>query len=474
MAHLIVAEEGKLKKFEITEDFLFIGRTSQNHIRISDPDASGQHCQIIKTEKGFRLIDLGSQTGTYLRGKKVKQADLSEGDVIRIGSVKIAIKEIGAAPAAGGTPAASAGASAPAGAAKRAPAGAARRPGARTAARRAGGRAAAARGEKATPQITIRKDMAEASARGGHMVRRNLRKGSKIPGWAMGIIAFWVIVVAVVVIYYVVVSSSSQWGDVYNEGLTLWHEKQNHEAAFAKFESIPIEDPVYGEKSREMMAEIVKEREAGNIQYDSINAGRNYEHNIKLFIHVFLDAPPDKPSYARKIKREYAPDRASYIRVLLKDRINPFIERFPNTPQIAEVKELQRKYSREVNLDKTPSFRDVEIDASCKLNLSGFGEAYQVMAQWLAANPNTEMRDRADWTFRTIWNRLQEEWRIRDAEISRNEAAKKPAYAIKKLDRMLKLTEGLDSPEGRKFRSDLEKRKAKNVARLEVLTGSGS
>ena len=42
MAHLIVSEQGKLKKYEITEDFLFIGRTPENQIRISDPDASRQ------------------------------------------------------------------------------------------------------------------------------------------------------------------------------------------------------------------------------------------------------------------------------------------------------------------------------------------------------------------------------------------------------------------------------------------------
>jgi len=461
MAHLIVAEQGKLKKFEITEDFLFIGRTSQNHIRISDPDASGQHCQIIKTETGYRILDLGSQTGTFVGGKKVKQADLVEGDVIRIGSVKIAIKEIAATGA--GTPVARAGAGAPAAHA-----------GARAGTRRPGGRAAAARGEKATPQITIRKDMAEASARGGHMVRHNLRKGSKLPGWAVGVIAFWVVVVAVAVIYYVIVSSSSQWGDVYSDALDLWEKQHNLEAAFDRFESIPIDDPVYGEMSREKMKQVAKEREAGNVQYDAINAQRNFDNNIELFIHKFIDAPENKPNWGLKIKREYAPDRSSFVRVLLKNRINPFIERFPTAPQTVKVREFQKKYSKEVNLGTPPTFRDAEIEANCLLNLSGYGDAYQVIAKWLAANPNSEFRERADWNFKTIWNRLQEEWRVQEPQIDRNEAAEKPAYAIKKLDRMLKLTEGLDSTEGRKLRTDLERRKARNVATLEIMTGGGA
>lgn len=461
MAHLIVAEQGKLKKFEITEDFVFIGRTPENQIKISDENASRQHCQIIKTEKGYRLIDLGSEHGTLVGGRKVKQKDLVEGDIIQIGAVKIAIKEIGGA------------ATTPVAVSRKAPA--ATRPGTKpgrpgAAAARPSSRRRQQQEEK---QITISKDMAAASARGGHLVRKNVRKGSKVPGWAQAVIAFWIVVIAVVIAVYMLKHSSSPHGDTYARADELWHDEHQHEQAFELFKSIPADDPEYGEKSREQMKQIVAEREAGNVQHDALNASRNYENNILLFIHKFIDAPTEKPDWALKIKRDYAADRKSYVRILLKNRINPFIERFKDAPQLEHVKKLQKKYAKEVNLDTPAEFRDVEVEADCALNLSGYGEAYQVMSQWMAENPGTNMRERAGWVYKTIWNRLDQEWKNLEPQIIRNEKADKPKYAIKKLDRMLKLTEGYDAPEGKKFRAELERRRAANQAKVDAMTGGG-
>ncbi len=454
MAYLIVAEQGKLKKFEITEDFVFIGRTPENQIKISDEHASRQHCQIIKTEKGYRLIDLGSEQGTLVGGRKVKQKDLAEGDIIQIGAVKIAIKEIGGA---AGAPAV-----------KR-PAAAAGRPGAtpgRPASRR--------RQQQEEKKITISKDMAAASARGGHLVRKNIRKGSKIPGWAQAVIAFWIVVVVVVIAVYMLKHSSSPHGDTYARAAELWHEDRQHNQAFELFKSIPADDPEYGEKSREQMKQIVAEREAGNVQHDALNASRNYENNIMGYIGNYIDAPSDEPKKALKIKRDYAADRKSYVRVLLKNRINPFIERFNNASQIAQVKALQKKYAKEVNVDSPPEFRDVEVEAECALRLSHYGEAYQVISQWLAENPGTNMRDRASYMTKKIWNKLQEEWKFEEKEIAKKEKNNKPKYAIKDIDRMLRLTEGYDAPEGKKLRAELERRRAGNQAKVDAMTGGGS
>ncbi len=445
MAHLIVKEQDKLKKFEITEDFVFIGRTPENNIMISDPAASRQHCQIIKTEAGYRLLDLGSESGTLMRGQKIKQRDLKEGDVFQIGEVKFAIKEIGVAPPTG-----------LAAAAAKSPA--------------AGGRGSAGRKRRQKPEpIKVNKEMAAASARGGHMVRKNLRKGSKIPGWAQALIAFWVIVIVVGAAWYVI-GQRSEWGDVYREGLDLWEKDHKLEAAYNKFESIPEDDPVYGEDSRKKMKEIVAEREAGNLQFDAVNASRNYENNIVFFIEKFI-AAPDKPKRALKIKRDYAADRASYVRVLLQDRIKPFMERFKKAPQYKDVERLYRKYSKEVNIDSPATFRDSEVRADMFLNLSGYGQAYQAMSQWMAANPNSGFKERAEWTFKTIQNRCMEEWKIQEPQVVTNEASAKWAYAVKKLGRMLKLTEGYDSAWGRKFRVDLERRKAENQAKVNAAAG---
>ena len=134
----------------------------------------------------------------------------------------------------------------------------------------------------------------------------------------------------------------------------------------------------------------------------------------------------------------------------------------------------QKKYAKEVNLDSPSDFRDVEVEADCALNLSAYGEAYQVMSGWMAQNPGTNMRERANWVYKTIWNRLEQEWKIKESEIDRNEKANKPKYAIKKLDRLLRLTEGYDAPEGKKFRAELERRRAANQAKVDAMTGGAS
>jgi|GEM_PF-2653422 len=465
MAYLIVLEQGKKKKFEITEEFLFIGRTPENQVRISDPKASRQHCQIIKTDRGYRLIDLGSQYGTIVGKQKVTQKDLADMDIIQIGDVKIQIKDIDAS-----TAPAPAAAPAPVAAPQAAPV-TARRGGARRGA--AASRQVATRRAEPEPEqeITISEEMAEAARTKTHLRRRNPAKASKIPGWAQAVIAFWVVVMVVVVVFFVIKTSSSPWGAVYKEALDLWETQHDHEAAYTKFESIPFDDPVYGDESREKMKEIIKERDAGNLQYDAMNASRNFA-NINNMIENYIDAPLDKPKKGIKISRDYADSRSSYVRVLIKNRLNPFLERFPTAPQAEEVRKYKAKYSREVNLDAPPTFRDVEVEGECLLRLNGYGEAYQIMSRWMADHPG-EFVDRAQFTFNEIQRKLESDWRPWEKEVTKFETTDRPKIALKHIDRFLRLTEGLDSPEGRTFREALLERKANNEARVEVLSGGG-
>jgi len=299
------------------------------------------------------------------------------------------------------------------------------------------------------------------------MVRKNVRKAARIPGWAMALIIFWA---AVIIGYFglkAIQASTSKWGEWYSRADDLRRDRRFEEAVKV-LQEIPADDPTWGERSRKTIKEIIKENEAGQAQYDTLNAQRNYDMNIVYFIQKYIDAPADKPSLARKIKRDHVDDRPSYVRVLLKNRIIPYMERFKNAPQLGDVKKLYNKYSKEVNIDAPPTFRDVEVEADCLQNLSAFGKAYQVMSQWCARHPGQYV-DRAEWTYKTIWDRLQEEWKVKQREIAENEADGKPQYAIKKINRMLRLTEGYDSPVGRKFRAELEQRLAENEIKAEAI-----
>ena len=94
MVYLIIAVGDQKKKLALTTEFLFIGQDPDNQIRLSDPKVSKKHCQILKTEGGYRILDLGSENGTLVNGEKVTQQDLKEGDIIQIGNVKMTVKDL--------------------------------------------------------------------------------------------------------------------------------------------------------------------------------------------------------------------------------------------------------------------------------------------------------------------------------------------------------------------------------------------
>lgn len=66
-----------------------IGRSAENHIRLVKAGVSRKHAVIRLTERGFVLEDLGSQNGTFVNGARVPTHDLTNGDEIWIGDVKV-------------------------------------------------------------------------------------------------------------------------------------------------------------------------------------------------------------------------------------------------------------------------------------------------------------------------------------------------------------------------------------------------
>ncbi len=87
MAKLIIKEGDRKRIYEICEDTLHIGSTPENNIRLRDPDASRVHCEIKKSQQGYRIIDLESKAGTQVNGEHINQHVLQHGDRIQIGNV---------------------------------------------------------------------------------------------------------------------------------------------------------------------------------------------------------------------------------------------------------------------------------------------------------------------------------------------------------------------------------------------------
>jgi ABC-type multidrug transport system ATPase subunit/CRP-like cAMP-binding protein/ABC-type multidrug transport system permease subunit len=68
---------------------LTIGRLPENDLVISDPQIAGVHARVRRLEGRWVIYDQDTATGTYVNRKRVKVADLEDGDEILIGTNKV-------------------------------------------------------------------------------------------------------------------------------------------------------------------------------------------------------------------------------------------------------------------------------------------------------------------------------------------------------------------------------------------------
>ncbi len=89
MARLIVISSSERTEFELAA-FNSIGRHPDNTIQILDRIISKEHAQIQRLPDGaFLLRDLQSLNGTFMRGDRVSELRLNDGDEITMGSTRL-------------------------------------------------------------------------------------------------------------------------------------------------------------------------------------------------------------------------------------------------------------------------------------------------------------------------------------------------------------------------------------------------
>lgn len=76
-----------------------IGRSRRSNLRIDDESVSGSHAHLEKRGESFWICDDGSTNGTFLNGRRVGEAQLSEGDTVRFGDVAFVFDGIEFVPA---------------------------------------------------------------------------------------------------------------------------------------------------------------------------------------------------------------------------------------------------------------------------------------------------------------------------------------------------------------------------------------
>lgn len=79
------------KRFALREKFR-IGRATDNDLILKDHLVSRYHAEILRTDKGFQIRDLGSKNGFQLNGSAATEGQLNQGDHLRIGQTVLAFE----------------------------------------------------------------------------------------------------------------------------------------------------------------------------------------------------------------------------------------------------------------------------------------------------------------------------------------------------------------------------------------------
>jgi pSer/pThr/pTyr-binding forkhead associated (FHA) protein len=69
-----------------------VGRHPDNDFSIEHPTISSVHCEIVLQDSGVILRDLESTNGTFLNNEPVREAQLSPGQIVRLGDVELLVE----------------------------------------------------------------------------------------------------------------------------------------------------------------------------------------------------------------------------------------------------------------------------------------------------------------------------------------------------------------------------------------------
>src|SRR5947209_5010010 len=73
---------------------IHIGRGLSAELHLDESSVSRRHAILVPRVSGARILDDRSSNGTFVNGRRVQQADLSDGDVIVVGRVLLRYLEI--------------------------------------------------------------------------------------------------------------------------------------------------------------------------------------------------------------------------------------------------------------------------------------------------------------------------------------------------------------------------------------------
>ena len=80
------------REFALQDGVTSLGRRPEADLRIAARDVSRRHCQIVISDDGVLVRDLGSSNGTFVNDKRVAETALSAGDRLSVGPIAFVVQ----------------------------------------------------------------------------------------------------------------------------------------------------------------------------------------------------------------------------------------------------------------------------------------------------------------------------------------------------------------------------------------------
>jgi hypothetical protein len=93
-SYLEVKSPDGARLLALHDAMVYVGRSFTAGLRIDDHSVSRRHAILVRRGGRTRVLDDRSLNGTFVNGRRVEDAELSDGDVLVLGSVMLVYREL--------------------------------------------------------------------------------------------------------------------------------------------------------------------------------------------------------------------------------------------------------------------------------------------------------------------------------------------------------------------------------------------